>query len=119
MTVVLIICICLIGVLSFLAFYELKKIEKILNKISELNNPLTSDISLVDEVINYLVSKGKEPTFGEDTHGVQYFAFTNDKNEIINITPVEDVEYVKNTSAWRRRRSELFKIIDNFLEEKN
>lgn len=115
--IVLIICVCLIGVLSFLALYELKKIEKILDKISDLNNPLSSDISLIDEVINYISSKGKEPTIGEDNYNVQYFAYRTKDNEIINITPIEDISYSKNTSEWKRRRAELFKIVDEFLEE--
>lgn len=92
------------------------KISKKLDTLKDGNNPLTSDISLIDEVINYIASKGLEPTIGNTDSGTQYFAYT--KNDMImNIIPIEDIEYKKDSLAWKARRVELFKAIDKYLEE--
>lgn len=92
------------------------KIIKQLDSLKNGNNPLNSDISLIDEVINYIASKGLEPTIGNTDSGTQYFAYT--KNDMImNIIPIEDIEYKKDSLAWKARRSELFKAIDKYLEE--
>lgn len=94
------------------------KIIKKLDSLKDGNNPLTSDISLIDEVINYIASKGLEPTIGNTDSGTQYFAYT--KNDMIwNIIPIEDIEYKKDSLAWKARRTELFKAIDKYLEENN
>lgn len=94
------------------------KIIKKLDSLKNGNNPLNSDISLIDEVINYIASKGLEPTIGNTDSGTQYFAYT--KNDMImNIIPIEDIEYKKDSLAWKARRSELFKAIDKYLEENN
>lgn len=94
------------------------KIIKKLDSLKNENNPLNSDISLIDEVINYIASKGLEPTIGNTDSGTQYFAYT--KNDMImNIIPIEDIEYKKDSLAWKARRSELFKAIDKYLEENN
>lgn len=92
------------------------KIIKKLDSLKDGNNPLNSDISLIDEVINYIASKGLEPTIGNTDSGTQYFAYT--KNDMImNIIPIEDIEYKKDSLAWKARRTELFKAIDKYLEE--
>lgn len=96
---------------------ELKTSKK-LDILKDGNNPLTSDISLIDEVINYIASKGLEPTIGNTDSGTQYFAYTKG-DMIMNITPIEDIEYKKDSLAWKARRDELFKIIDKYLEENN
>ena len=57
------------------------KIIKKLDSLKNGNNPLTSDISLIDEVINYIASKGLDPTIGNTDSGTQYFAYT--KNDMI------------------------------------
>ena len=94
------------------------KIIKKLDSLKNGNNPLTSDISLIDEVINYIASKGLEPTIGNTDSSTQYFAYT--KNDMImNIIPIEDIEYKKDSLAWKARRAELFKAIDKYLEENN
>lgn len=94
------------------------KIIKKLDSLKNGNNPLTSDISLIDEVINYIASKGLDPTIGNTDSGIQYFAYT--KNDMImNIIPIEDIEYKKDSLAWKARRTELFKAIDKYLEENN
>lgn len=94
------------------------KIIKKLDSLKDGNNPLNSDISLIDEVINYIASKGLEPTIGNTDSGTQYFAYT--KNDMIwNIIPIEDIEYKKDSLAWKARRTELFKAIDKYLEENN
>lgn len=94
------------------------KIIKKLDSLKNENNPLNSDISLIDEVINYIASKGLDPTIGNTDSGTQYFAYT--KNDMImNIIPIEDIEYKKDSLAWKARRSELFKAIDKYLEENN
>ena len=94
------------------------KIVKKLDSLKDGNNPLTSDISLIDEVINYIASKGLEPTIGNTDSGTQYFAYT--KNDMImNMIPIEDIEYKKDSLAWKARRTELFKAIDKYLEENN
>lgn len=94
------------------------KIIKKLDSLKNGNNPLASDISLIDEVINYIASKGLDPTIGNTDSGTQYFAYI--KNDMImNIIPIEDIEYKKDSLAWKARRSELFKAIDKYLEENN
>lgn len=94
------------------------KIVKKLDSLKDGNNPLTSDISLIDEVINYIASKGLEPTIGNTDSGTQYFAYI--KNDMImNMVPIEDIEYKKDSLAWKARRTELFKAIDRYLEENN
>jgi hypothetical protein len=93
-------------------------ISKKLDSLKDGNNPLASDISLIDEVINYISSKGLEPTIGDSDSGKQYFAYIKD-NVIMNIVPIEDIEYKKDSLAWKARRSELFKAIDKYLEENN
>lgn len=94
------------------------KIVKKLDSLKDGNNPLTSDISLIDEVINYITSKGLEPTIGNTDSGTQYFAYI--KNDMImNMVPIEDIEYKKDSLAWKARRTELFKAIDKYLEENN
>lgn len=94
------------------------KISKKLDSLKDGNNPLTSDISLIDEVVNYISSKGLEPTIGNTDSGTQYFAYI--KNDMImNMIPIEDIEYKKDSLAWKARRSELFKAIDKYLEENN
>ena len=42
---------------------------------------------------------------------------TNENNEIVNITPIEDIEYKAGSINWKKRRAELFKIVDKFMEE--
>ena len=94
------------------------KIIKKLDSLKNENNPLNSDISLIDEVINYIASKGLEPTIGNTDSGTQYFAYI--KNDMImNMVPIEDIEYKKDSLAWKARRTELFKAIDKYLEENN
>lgn len=92
------------------------KIIKKLDSLKDGNNPLTSDISLIDEVINYIASKGLEPTIGDSDSGKQYFAYIKD-NVIMNMVPIEDIEYKKDSLAWKARRSKLFEAIDKYLEE--
>ena len=42
------------------------------------------------------------------------------KNDMImNMVPIEDIEYKKDSLAWKARRTELFKAIDKYLEENN
>lgn len=111
----------LLGLIAIIGFgltsIGLKIIKK-LDSLKDGNNPLNSDISLIDEVINYIASKGLEPTIGNTDSGTQYFAYT--KNDMImNIIPIEDIEYKKDSLAWKARRSELFKAIDKYLKENN
>lgn len=94
------------------------KISKKLDTLKDGNNPLTSDISLIDEVINYIASKGLEPTIGDSDSGKQYFAYIKG-DLIMNMVPIEDIEYKKDSLAWKARRAELFKAIDKYLEENN
>ena len=94
------------------------KISKKLDSLKNINNPLTSDISLIDEVINYIASKGLEPTIGDSDSGKQYFAYIKD-NVIVNMVPIEDIEYTRDSIAWKARRSKLFEAIDKYLEENN
>lgn len=106
-----------IAIVSVGVFLKLSKIAKKI--LSFRADNLKEDISLVEEVINYIASKGKEPIIGGDDRNIQYFSFINEKHEIINITPIEDISYNRNTSDWKRRRAELFKIVDDFLDENN
>lgn len=102
----------LIGIIQiFIGIHNLKKFDSL--KESDFN----TDISLIQEVVDYIASKGKDPIIGEDNYNVQYFAYKTENNEIMNITPIEDIGYSRNTSEWKRRRAELFKIVDEFLEE--
>ena len=94
------------------------KISKKLDILKDGNNPLTSDICLIDEVINYIASKGLEPTIGNTDSGNQYFAYIKG-DLIMNMVPIEDIEYKKDSLAWKARRTELFKAIDKYLEENN
>ena len=90
----------------------------VLKSIKAKDKPLSSDLTLIDDVMNYIASKGKEPTFGEDNYGIQYFSYINkETNEITNIMPIDDIEYKKNSIAWRKRRAALYKAIDEFLQE--
>ena len=41
------------------------------------------------------------------------------KNDMIEYIPIEDIEYKKDSLAWKARRAELFKAIDKYLEENN
>lgn len=93
-------------------------ISRRLGSLKDGNNLLTSDISLIDEAINYIASKGLEPTIGDSDGGKQYFAYIKD-NVIMNMVPIEDIEYTKDSLAWKARRLELFKAIDKYLEENN
>ena len=91
------------------------KVLKRLDSLKDGNNPLTTDISLIDEVINYIASKGKEPTIG-DVENKQYFAYI-ENDMIVNMVPIEDIEYKKDSIPWKNRRAKLFEEIDKFLEE--
>lgn len=108
----------LIAVIGFSLIGIGLKIVKKLDSLKDGNNPIVSDISLIDEVVNYIASKGLEPTIGNTDSGTQYFAYTNG-DMIMNITPIEDIEYKKDSFAWKARRTELFKAIDKYLEDNN
>lgn len=109
----------ILGIIAFLMFLNLVSLRTIGRKVADIKtgNISVNDVTLIDEVMNYIASKGKTPILGEDNYEIQYFAYTNENNEIVNITPIEDIEYKAGSINWKKRRAELFKIVDKFMEE--
>ncbi|MCF0126227.1 MAG: hypothetical protein HUJ68_10835 [Clostridia bacterium] len=91
-------------------FISIKLIKNDKNKGSQIK-----DFSLVEEVSNYIGSKGMTPIIQEDEYGRQFFGYQKDDGTAISLILMEDLNYKKGSLSWKNKRGELLKAIDEAL----